>query len=404
MKRIIVILFALLPMFLNAGVIVKKSGERLEDISIKQVTDTEIVYIAANGEEISILKSDVSAILYDDGRYEEIRSNTDNTSYASAVAYGGDVREFNVYAFGNNMKLCYVQDHKHDGAVVEYRVIYKGQQEEPEWIYLGTTPFAYTTSSGGKNPMISKEAIDMAEIRPLAIENYKQVKKVEFRLSQQGYQTVVVSPLMQVDFTGFYYLISLNKLKPLTGKQEDVVVGASFVEEPVVETAKVDPYLQYQDGLIHKLSYNEFYFADSIYNKKDMQSLVITTCPAAEQYYNSAKKWVIGGWSGVGAGLAMVITGSVLTATATSPHMVYHPWFGYSYEYRTAPERIIPGIILLTVGCAGVVTSLSIACVGHHRMNNIQKAYNNSCASKQEPPLALNFGPTRNGMGMTLYF
>ena len=164
-----------------------------------------------------------------------------------------------------------------------------------------------------------------------------------------------------------------------------MVVGASFVEEPVVETAKVDPYLQYQDGLIHKLSYNEFYFADSIYNKKDMQSLVITTCPAAEQYYNSAKKWVIGGWSGVGAGLAMVITGSVLYGMGAEiesrENLVarYRPYWGYyeDYEYNTAPELIIPGIIFLTVGCAGVVTSFTIACIGHHRINNIHKAYNN---------------------------
>ena len=75
MKRTIIILFALLPMFLNAGVIMKKSGDRIENISIKSVTDNEVIYTAENGNEMSILKSEISAVLYDDGRYEEIRQN-----------------------------------------------------------------------------------------------------------------------------------------------------------------------------------------------------------------------------------------------------------------------------------------------------------------------------------------
>ena len=75
MKRTIIVLFALLPMFLNAGVILKKSGDRIENVSIKSITDTEVIYTAENGTETSMLKSDVQAVLYDDGRYEEIRQN-----------------------------------------------------------------------------------------------------------------------------------------------------------------------------------------------------------------------------------------------------------------------------------------------------------------------------------------
>ena len=60
-------------MLLNAGVILKRTGDKIEDVSIKSVTETEIIYISTNGEEISILKSDVSAVLYDDGRYEEFK-------------------------------------------------------------------------------------------------------------------------------------------------------------------------------------------------------------------------------------------------------------------------------------------------------------------------------------------
>jgi len=58
-----------------AGVIVKKSGERIEDVSINSVTDADVTYTSENGESITISKTELSAILYDDGRYEEIRVN-----------------------------------------------------------------------------------------------------------------------------------------------------------------------------------------------------------------------------------------------------------------------------------------------------------------------------------------
>lgn len=117
MKRIIVILFVLLPMLLNAGVILKRTGDKIEDVSIKSVTETEIIYISTNGEEISILKSDVSAVLYDDGRYEEFKvsqrgsndtyvakEESNNTqkkraSVTNTVVASG-VKIYNVFAYG----------------------------------------------------------------------------------------------------------------------------------------------------------------------------------------------------------------------------------------------------------------------------------------------------------------
>lgn len=65
------ILLALCPTLIWAGVIVPKSGDNIEDISIVSKTTSEIIY-TQDGEEKSINLSDVSAILYDDGRYEEI--------------------------------------------------------------------------------------------------------------------------------------------------------------------------------------------------------------------------------------------------------------------------------------------------------------------------------------------
>lgn len=62
---------ALCPTLIWAAIIVPKSGDNIEDISIVSKTSSEIIYTQA-GDEKSINLSDVSAILYDDGRYEEI--------------------------------------------------------------------------------------------------------------------------------------------------------------------------------------------------------------------------------------------------------------------------------------------------------------------------------------------
>ena len=72
MKRIILILFILLPIISYAGVIVKRSGERLEGVSIKTASGNDVIYVTKQGTQVTLSKSEVSAILYDDGRYEEI--------------------------------------------------------------------------------------------------------------------------------------------------------------------------------------------------------------------------------------------------------------------------------------------------------------------------------------------
>ena len=227
MKRTIIILFALLPMFLNAGVIMKKSGDRIENISIKSVTDNEVIYTAENGHEMSILKSEVSAVLYDDGRYEEIRQNevpvSNNTeitvqeSRKEPVEVGPDAKEYNVCAYGV-YAMMYARSSKYDGATVEYRVIYKSQKETPEFKYLGTTPFAYLTERMYENNFTAKGDPNfqkLKELNPLIIENEKDVKKVEFRLSLDGYKTVIVKPIKDVFIGGGPVMfIPLQNLKP----------------------------------------------------------------------------------------------------------------------------------------------------------------------------------------------
>lgn len=227
MKRIFVILFAMLPMLMNAGVIMKKSGDRIENVSIKSITDTEVIYTAENGTEASLLKSDVQAVLYDDGRYEEIRQNempvSDNNSEATKEPYkpaelSPGAKEYNVCAYGV-YAMMYVRNTKYDGATVEYRVIYKSQKEEPEFKYLGTTPFAYLTEKMYENNFTAKgDPIfqNLKELNPLVIENEKDVKSVEFRLSLDGYKTVIVKPIKDAFIGGGPVMfIPLQNLKPL---------------------------------------------------------------------------------------------------------------------------------------------------------------------------------------------
>lgn len=244
MKRIIVTLFVLFPMLLNAGIILKRTGDKIEDVTIKSVTETEVVYIAVNGEETVILKNDVSAVLYDDGRYEEFKISKTKESTSNSIpetdadnqsANGktipndavehsaqrtdnrstnrkssSDEKVYNIFAFGVGSLLFYAHKPQYDGAIVEYRIIYKTQSELPDFQYLGTTPFAYLTEEMFENELLSNNLKQYKVLNPLVVENANDVVRIEFRLSLNGYQTVVVKPLY---FGGNAMLIPLQKLK-----------------------------------------------------------------------------------------------------------------------------------------------------------------------------------------------
>lgn len=255
MKHIILTLYIFLPAYVFADIIATYKNGNIENVMVVSVNANEVVYKIGNTQK-SIPSSQVEGVLFNDGRYISPPKNADGTDLDRFTSDGvlvsedgypsknqstyssypkenehdewdenqsernkreyysaGDMTSINVYAFGNYIKLYYLTDHTYDGTIVEYRVIYKGLTEPTDWSYLGTTPFAYITSKGGINPLISKDAKKIAEVQPLEIENFKQAKKVEFRLSNEEYGTIVVSPLIQMDVTGLYYFISLNKLK-----------------------------------------------------------------------------------------------------------------------------------------------------------------------------------------------
>ena len=75
MIKVILLLLGFIPMFSFAGIIMTSSNERLEDVTITSETDSAIVYIQDDVEK-SIAIEQVSAILYDDGRFKEFSQNT----------------------------------------------------------------------------------------------------------------------------------------------------------------------------------------------------------------------------------------------------------------------------------------------------------------------------------------
>lgn len=309
MKRTIIILFALLPMLMQAGVIMKRSGERLEDVTIKSVTDSEIVY-ELNGQEVIIPKSEVSAILYDNGHYEEIKSH-------------------------------------------------KAEAVEP----VGA--FVY----------------DEQEAKRIAQEQ-KKLEAEEKRRQQAAEKAAA--------------------LEKARAEEEQKRIAK--------EQARIEEERKLQDGQIHRINSNSWYYIDKYYSKKEITSIILTDCPDAQQYYKNAKKWAVGGWSGAGVGLAMTVVGGILVPIGIENENYW--WRNSNLSYNEIRNRgaqafnsiTLPGIIFLTVGSAGFVTSFTIACIGHHRMNNAYKIYNASCSGLQEPSLSLNFGPTSNGLGLTIMF
>jgi|GEM_PF-2394201 len=315
MKKIITLLFSILQLSVAfSDVIVKKSGVNISEVTIKDINSSEIVYTDQNGEQQKIVKEEVSAILYDDGRYEEIvsqRVNSTPEDYSEwdsngnniiEISIGGDTKEVNVLAYGNYTAVAgYREDKKHFGAVVEYRIIYKGETPTDNWTYLGTTPFAYTTSIGSKNVLNTPHIDRYAQNRPFAIENFNNVKKVEFRLSMDGYKTVVCSPPIMPNVFGLFYYINLNKLKRLKGDDNADMSGYEE-EEPTSrrgrrnveereETEPQEEYIETRRGMVRKVNGkivdndydNGFYNG---YDNNDVEKISKPTVPEKETTIN----------------------------------------------------------------------------------------------------------------------
>lgn len=344
-KSIALIMFiSCVDVALAQDIIALRDGKSIDNITIVSVTDQTITYLE-NSDTLSIPYESAQAILYANGRYEEMKTQ----------------------------KIILTEDNSED--VNTIGVIRKTKEEELEEKRL-------------QKEQKAREAEERKQAQKLAL----QQKKREEEERKQALEAEKAAALEQARFEQ--------------------------------EQARLAKEREYQDGLIHRINANSWYYIDRYYTKKEIQSIIVTSCPDAQQYYNTAKKWVIGGWSGVGAGLAMVIVGSVLvpvgidtgepTGYWVDTYSYTNEWgylttvYGhYEYDYHsedTFLQFTLPGIIFLTTGCAAVIASTTIACIGHHRMNNAYKVYNTSCANKQEPSLSFNIGPTRNGISLTMRF
>lgn len=242
MKKIIFSLICLSAATIaSAGIIVTKDGTNIENVSKITVSSNEVSYIE-NGTSKSLPIDQVSAVLYDDGRYEEITSQTANTSSVDESAqqdqvetvsnqqntseqpfsFRTEVKEISVFAFGKPIMNFYATDHEYDGATIEYRITSRDADvESTDWIYLGTTPFAFVSEKSyeliSKAPKLYGDAAEIMQVNPLTVVGLgaKNAAKVviDFRISKEGYKTIVVTPIRKVDFSGIFIYLPLNKLK-----------------------------------------------------------------------------------------------------------------------------------------------------------------------------------------------
>lgn len=140
------------------------------------------------------------------------QNNVSRDTYQENSNLPADAKEYNVYAFGVFGVIGYFANTEFDGAKVEYRILYKNSTNVPNFQYLGTAPFALVNQKAYDNALLAAFRPIMIQ-KPLIVPNAKDAK-VEFRLSKEGYNTVIVSPIKDVILGGGPVLmIPMNKLK-----------------------------------------------------------------------------------------------------------------------------------------------------------------------------------------------
>lgn len=270
MKRLFLILLLCVPCLLQAGIIVTKNNSNIDNVTNIIIGETEITY-EQDGLAKSISKDEVSAILYDDGRYEEIQTINmqnskalyENNNYTNHSApnqvyslqwyFGRGEKIYyregstqvacNVMAYGNNKGGAYKIDHACDSIRIEYRVFYNNQAIEPDWKYLGTTPFARLTNSAQQNPFFSVD-FNYSKMDPLVIDDVHLSAKIEFRLSKEGYKPTIITPIVifdKPDYSNIYYILFLKPLKPLRGKEASKSMNKETNDSPSNTSIIMDP-------------------------------------------------------------------------------------------------------------------------------------------------------------------
>lgn len=191
-----------------------------------RLIDVETATVLAIAREISSISdideimasSEVVANALVNPNEEHRRSSIkDNSVTSTELKVDANTKIYDVFAYGGGAGAYYAYRSKYAGIKVEYRIIYSSESETPEFQYLGTTPFAYCTEKTFDYLVLMLGNIPVAKkISPLIIENADDGAYVEFRLSKDGYQTVVIQPTVLPQIGGGMGMyIMLNKLKPL---------------------------------------------------------------------------------------------------------------------------------------------------------------------------------------------
>lgn len=303
MKRIVLFLLVIscAGFIFAQDIIVTKAGTNIEDVTVKSITNTEIVYIL-NGTETTLPRSEAAAILYSDGRYEEIK--TPSTAIITEESAG-------VGSIEDNSEAKLLEQERKLREAEEKRRLQEQKKREAE----------------------------------------------EKRLAQEA-----------------------AKAEAKAAAAEKARIEA--------EEARLAKERERQDGQIHRLACNKYYFVDRTYTKKDIQSVVFS-CPEAKAKYDNGHKLMVAGWSTFGAATGVLIAGSIMTPLG---------------EGNRSDGLLVGGLVGLIVGPIVMAGGLTIACVGHYRMDHAYKVYNKSCAAQKEPVLSMNLGVTRNGIGLTIHF
>lgn len=342
MKRLIIIACVLLPALLNAGVILKKSGQRLEDVSIKLVSDTEIIYTTLEGTETSIPKTEVSAVLYDDGRYEEIRQTTTQNTYDS---------DENAFAVRRKDELTREQQDSIWRAQAEAYALARQQKKQEADSVRRAKHEAYAATY---------------ELIKQQIDSVNRAKEEAKRLAAERKQFVADS-------------IKQAKLEAERLAAERKQFVADSIKQ--AKQAEADRIKAMEPYFITRISNKEYILNGTQMNKKAYQQFLMKNCAEAYSLYAKGTREVKAGW-------ALFSLGLITSA----------PWY-FLNEYADVSDGwcYIGGAL-----CASMIlVSIPVMGAGYGHRKKSVNVYNQKCASPDNL-LSLNFGATRNGLGLTL--
>ena len=119
--------------------------------------------------------------------------------------------------------------------------------------------------------------------------------------------------------------------------------------------------------------------------------------------YMQGEQLIYAGWGTLAGGALCLVAMGVCAANEGYFKNKYGYYGSYGTLYGWYEPWAAAWGTLLGIGCAAVVTSVPLLCVGHTRQKNAIKMFNEQ-NSVQEPELSLNLQASQNGIGLALSF